>query len=152
MFSLIYWIAILNPEAERFFVALGIIILVPCHCPRPHHTHDALRWLLPQLLQRGGLAGLDQVRLMPSVCLILKHNTFRYISWFYYGFSALLINQWAGVEGIKCETEKMMTEMMTNMTDTDIVNKTMTGASCITTGDQVLEIRGFDKVCIYIYI
>ena len=43
----------------------------------------------------------------------------------------------------------MMTEMMTNMTDTDIVNKTMTGASCITTGDQVLEIRGFDKVCMY---
>ena len=28
MFSLIYWIANLNPEAERFFVALGIIILV----------------------------------------------------------------------------------------------------------------------------
>ena len=81
--------------------------------------------------------------------MILKHiNTFRYISWFYYGFSALLINQWAGVEGIKCETEKMMTEMMTNMTDTESLNKTMTGASCITTGDQVLEIRGFDKVCI----
>ena len=28
MFSLIYWIANLNPDAERFFVALGIIILV----------------------------------------------------------------------------------------------------------------------------
>ena len=28
MFSLIYWIANLNPEAERFFVTLGIIILV----------------------------------------------------------------------------------------------------------------------------
>ena len=28
MFSLIYWIANLNQEAERFFVALGIIILV----------------------------------------------------------------------------------------------------------------------------
>ena len=60
-----------------------------------------------------------------------------------------MINQWAGVEGIKCETEKMMTEMMTNMTDTESLNKTMTGASCITTGDQVLEVRGFDKVCIY---
>ena len=28
---------------------------------------------------------------------------------YYYGFSALLINQ---EEGIKCETEKMMTEVM----------------------------------------
>ena len=77
------------------------------------------------------------------------HNTFRYISWFYYGFSALLINQWAGVKGIKCEAEKMMAEVMTNMTDTESLNKTMTGASCITTGDQVLEIRGFDKVRIH---
>ena len=29
MFTLIYWIANLNPEAERFFIALGIIILTP---------------------------------------------------------------------------------------------------------------------------
>ena len=28
MFTIIYWIANLNPEAERFFIALGIIILI----------------------------------------------------------------------------------------------------------------------------
>ena len=28
MFSIIYWIAGLNPEAERFFIALGIVILI----------------------------------------------------------------------------------------------------------------------------
>ena len=72
----------------------------------------------------------------------------RYISWFYYGFSALLVNQWAGVEDIKCETEKMMTEVMTNMTDAGSANKTMPGAFCISTGDQVIENRGFDKVWI----
>ena len=68
----------------------------------------------------------------------------RYISWFYYGFSALLVNQWTGVEGIKCETEKMMSGVMTNMTDTDTVGSNM--AACISTGDQVLENIGFDKV------
>ena len=70
----------------------------------------------------------------------------RYISWFYYGFSALLVNQWTGVEGIKCETEKMMSGVMTNMTDTDTVRNNIPGAACISTGDQVLENIGFDKV------
>ena len=52
----------------------------------------------------------------------------------------------AGVEGIKCETEKMMSRVMTNMTDTDTFSNNMAGAACITTGDQVLENIGFDKV------
>ena len=40
----------------------------------------------------------------------------------------------------------MMSGVMTNMTDTDTVSSNMAGAACISTGDQVLENIGFDKV------
>ena len=50
----------------------------------------------------------------------------RFISWFYYGYSALMINQWSGVENIACQA-----------------NST---ASCIKTGRDVLEKLNIDEV------
>lgn len=50
----------------------------------------------------------------------------QYISWFYYGYSAMMINQWAGVENIACQT-----------------NST---SSCINTGRDVLEKLNIDEV------
>ena len=50
----------------------------------------------------------------------------RYISWFYYGYSALMINQWDGVESIACQS-----------------NST---AACIKTGQDVLKQFKIDEV------
>jgi len=149
MFTLIYWIANLNPEAERFFIALGIIILILqvvfslgyfLSCTLP--TVDIALAIAPVLIIPMMLFGGFYLN---SSSVVVWLAWIKYISWFYYGFSALLVNQWSGVEGIKCETEKMMSRVMTNMTDTDTFSNNMAGAACITTGDQVLENIGFDK-------
>ena len=141
MFTIIYWIANLNPEAERFFIALGIIILVLqvvfslgyfLSCALP--TVDIALAIAPVLIIPMMLFGGFYLNTSSVVAWLAW---IKYISWFYYGFSALLVNQWAGVEGITCGTD-----MASNITSTE----TMAGAACITTGDQVLELRGFDEV------
>jgi hypothetical protein len=48
----------------------------------------------------------------------------KYISWFYYGNEALMINQWKGVEGIECGDSP----------------------SCTPDGEAVLDSLNFDKV------
>ena len=50
----------------------------------------------------------------------------RYISWFYYGYSALMNNQWSGVEDIACQG-----------------NST---SACIKTGREVLEQLNIEEV------
>ena len=50
----------------------------------------------------------------------------RYISWFYYGYSALMINQWSGVQHIACQS-----------------NST---SACVKTGREVLETLNIDEV------
>ena len=50
----------------------------------------------------------------------------RYISWFYYGYSALMINQWDGVQDIACQS---------NSTE-----------ACIRTGEDVLRQLNIDEV------
>ena len=141
MFTIIYWIANLNPEAERFFIALGIIILVLqvvfslgyfLSCTLP--TVDIALAIAPVLIIPMMLFGGFYLNTSSVVAWLAW---IKYISWFYYGFSALLVNQWAGVEGITCGAD-----MASNMTGTE----NMAGAACITTGDQVLELRGFDEV------
>ena len=55
----------------------------------------------------------------------------KFVSWFYYGYSALMINQWAGVEDISCDIQ-------------EIGNQTL--ASCIRTGEDVLDKFAIDQV------
>ena len=52
----------------------------------------------------------------------------RYISWFYYGYSALMINQWDGVQDIACQS---------NSTE-----------ACIRTGEDVLRQLNIDEVLV----
>ena len=52
----------------------------------------------------------------------------KYLSWFLYGFEALLVNQWSGVLNISCPSE---------------VN---TNLPCLTTGEQILDTLAFEKV------
>ena len=52
----------------------------------------------------------------------------KYLSWFLYGFEALLVNQWSGVLNISCPSE---------------VNSNL---PCLTTGEQVLDTLAFEKV------
>jgi len=54
-------------------------------------------------------------------------NWLKYISWFYYGNEAALINQWRDVDDLPC----------TNIDE---------GLPCYTNGEEILALVGFDKV------
>ena len=69
---------------------------------------------------------------------MLIPGLFRYISWFYYGYSALLVNQWSGVENISCPQKISETMGGTNMTGVE--------TACLTTGDQVLATLSIHEV------
>ena len=125
------------------------------------HPNDAFWRILPQYWKCGGLAYLDQVRHetwacchVPGLRLVIcrqscfligqkwllthAHPWTRYISWFYYGYSALLVNQWSGVENISCPQKISETMGGTNMTGVE--------TACLTTGDQVLATLSIHEV------
>uniref|UniRef100_A0A0P6HCD3 Protein white n=1 Tax=Daphnia magna TaxID=35525 RepID=A0A0P6HCD3_9CRUS len=96
-----YYAIGLNPEAERFFIACGIVILVA-------NVATSFGYMI------SCLAGSTQVALAMAAPLIIPLLLFggfflqngavpiyfdwmRYISWFMYGNEALSINQWVGV-------------------------------------------------------
>jgi len=134
MFSIIYWIAGLNPEAERFFIALGIVILIL-------QVINSLGFFLSSISPNADFAlAIAPVLIIPMMLFggfYLNTESvvdwliwIRYISWFYYGYSALLVNQWSGVENISCPQKISETMGGTNMTGVE--------TACLTTGDQVL--------------
>ena len=59
----------------------------------------------------------------------------KFISWFYYGYSALMINQWAGVEDIACQADPAQAL-----------------GSCITTGNGVLDKLAIDQVRLFMFM
>ena len=67
------------------------------------------------------LYGLQPIRSIPAWL-----SWIRYVSWFYYGYSALMINQWTGVEDIACQS-----------------NST---SACIKTGREVLQQLNIEEV------
>jgi hypothetical protein len=55
----------------------------------------------------------------------------KYLSWFNYAYSTLIINQWSGVTNITCE---------------------LPPKPCgFTTGEEIIGFYGFDEVKIFIY-
>ena len=60
----------------------------------------------------------------------------KYISWFYYGYSALLVNQWSGVTDISCNGTVPLSDTMSSELK----------PVCISTGEQVLANYSIDQV------
>lgn len=116
-----YYAIGLNPEAERFFIACGIVILVAnvaTSFGKKEINFDKNDKLTMFFMSPGYmiscLAGSTQVALAMAAPLIIPLLLFggfflqngavpiyfdwmRYISWFMYGNEALSINQWVGV-------------------------------------------------------
>jgi len=55
----------------------------------------------------------------------------KYLSWFLYGFEALLINQWEGVKDISCIVPS--------------IDQNSDNFSCMSTGEEVLDQLAFEQ-------
>jgi len=127
--TILYWMVGLNPDAERFFIAAGIVLLVVqvvlslgyfMSCISPNV--DIALALAPVLIIPFMLFGGFYLN-NGSVPVWL--SWLKYLSWFLYGFQALLINQWSDVKDIQCPSN--------------------TTLPCLTTGEQVLEQQAFEE-------
>lgn len=107
-----YFMVGLDIKVEKFFLALVIVLLVvqvvlsmgyfmSCVSPNVEVGLALAPVVLIPFLLFGGffLNSLD----VPIWLIWLK-----YLSWFLYGFEALVINQWADIENIACPAQDML--------------------------------------------
>jgi len=129
VFTILYWMVGLNPAADKFFIGAAIVLLVVqvvlslgylLSCLAPN-VDIALAiapvFIIPFMLFGGFYLNTGSVPIWLS--------WLKYLSWFLYGFEALLINQWSSVEGIACSSNSIL--------------------PCLSTGEQVLDTLAFDK-------
>lgn len=125
--SISYFMIGLNPEVDRFFIHMGLIVLtvnavtsfgfmISCISKNEQVASALSAPLLIPLMLFGGLFMNND--LVPDYLIWIK-----YISWFYYGFEDLSINQWKGV---------------------DYINATTTEGGVLD-GEGVLDILGFEE-------
>jgi len=139
LLSILYFMVGLNPTVDRFFMAVVIVLLVVqvvvslgyCLSCVASSVDMALAVgpviIIPFMLFGGFYLNTGDVGWLVWI---------KYLSWFQYGFSALMINQWDGVENISCGLP-------------GISNSTTAAPgpplACISTGDQVLHTLSFEK-------
>jgi len=129
--SILYFMVGLDPAAEKFLMALVIVLLVV-------QVVVSLGYFLSCAASKVDIAlAIGPVVIIPFMLFGGFYlNTgdvgwliwLKYASWFQYGFSALMINQWEGVTNITCPAQP----------EDHFI-------PCITTGEQVLEQLSFDK-------
>ncbi|XP_068243394.1 protein white-like [Palaemon carinicauda] len=106
LISISYFMVGMNPLAERFFIAMGIIVVVSnavtsfglmisCLAPNLNVALGMSAPLIVPLMIFGGFfLNSDTI---PAYFIWIK-----YISWFNYANEALILNQWEGVSNITC--------------------------------------------------
>lgn len=109
--SIAYYMIGLYAPAENFFICFGILVLVSNAATSFGFMISCLAkdlnmalaiaapMLIPLMLFGGLFINVDSI---PVYFIWI-----RYISWFSYGNEALIVNQWADVEEIKCPDEEM---------------------------------------------
>jgi len=128
--TILYWMVGLNPGAENFLIACAIVLLVvqvvlslgyllSCITPNVDIALAVAPVLIIPFMLFGGFY-------LNTGSVPVWLSWLQYLSWFLYGFEALLINQWSGVDSISCPD----------------VNSTL---PCLTTGEQVLDTLAFEK-------
>jgi len=128
--TILYWMVGLNPDPVRYIIGCGIILLVvqvvlslgyfmSCIAPNIDIALAIAPVLIIPFMIFGGFY-------LNSGTVPVWLAWLQYLSWFYYGYEALLINQWSDME-ISCAHEAS--------------NHT----TCLTTGEQVLETLAFEK-------
>ncbi|KAJ7318624.1 ATPase [Desmophyllum pertusum] len=127
-----YWMIGLRPHVPRFLAAYGILALVStstvsyAYIISTISANESISTALSgpltlPLLIVGGFF-IDNTTI-PGWLSWLK-----YISWFYYGYEALVINQWDNYGNITCDESY-------NRTD----------SPCIYNGNEAIEARGLDE-------
>nr|QNH67900.1 ATP-binding cassette transporter subfamily G-like protein 1 [Brachionus rotundiformis] len=103
-----YWMSNLNNDVGRFFICVGIVILVANAAVAFGSIVSALA---PSATAASALSAPLLVPLMIFSGFFLNNATIpdyfiwlRYLSWFNYANELLLINQWDGVENIACNS------------------------------------------------
>jgi len=129
MTSIVYFIVGLNPLFQTFAISVGILELVTQVVLSYGYLISCATTSLSVALALGPTL---TVPLLLFGGFFLQNGTvpvwmdwIKYFSWILYGNEALLINQWAGVEDIKCEFDNE--------------------ASCVRTGREVLAIMNFKE-------
>jgi len=140
-----YWMIGLREEFVRFLVCYGFMSLV---------TNVAVSFgyivstIAPTITAATSLGPPLMLPLLIFGGFFLKNTTvpvyfvwLKYISWFMYGFEALIINQWKGYGPIDCgSTNATATPPLTAMKGSSGGE----GALCIPNGDKVIEFLGFN--------
>jgi len=123
--TILYWMVGLNSDPARFIAAVLVVLLVV-------QVVLSLGYLLSCLTSNVDVAlAIAPIVIIPSMLFggfFLNASSvpvwlvwLKYLSWLFYGFEALMINQWDGVEGIQCDRK----------------------GGCLEDGESVLSDRGF---------
>lgn len=144
--SISYYMVGFNPMVDRFFIHMAIMVLIV-------NTVASFGFFISCMAKDErvgtGLAAPLIIPLMLFGGLFLNANSMpvyfiwiRYISWFFYGFEDLVLNQWDGITNITCPDRNATDRNATDWNATDVnVNISL----CVTDGDEVIERLGFDK-------
>ncbi|CAH3142936.1 unnamed protein product [Porites evermanni] len=144
LITISYWMIGLRGEFLHFLVCYGIMCLV---------TNVAVSFgyiistIAPTITAATSLGPPLMLPLLIFGGFFLKNTTvpvyfiwLKYISWFMYGFEALIINQWKGYGSIPCTTETTIAPTLSPANSTSAGN----GAFCIPNGDAAIAFQGFD--------
>merc|ERR1719403_27007 len=117
----------LNSEVEKFFIAVGIAELltqavvsfgymISCAAPSVNIALAIGPTILIPLMLFGGL-------FLQNSTIPVYLDWVKYVSWFRYGFEALLINQWKGIDDIQScqQAPSMENEICVNITGEIVV-------------------------------
>ena len=146
-FSIVYWMAYINPDVMKYLIALGIILLTV-------QVTSGLGYFLSCASPNVDFAlGICPLLIIPALLFgefYLKTNSvvpwlawIQYISWFKYGYSALVINQWSGVKEITCHQNETVPAPGVN---------TSLHQPCFTTGEDVLKNQDMDPVIYFMQL
>jgi len=133
--TIFYWMVGLNPEADKFFIAAVIVLLVvqvvlslgyfmSCIAPNIDIALAIAPVLIIPFMLFGGFY-------LNSGSVPVWLSWLKYLSWFLYGFEALLINQWEGVKDISCIVPS--------------IDQNSDNFSCMSTGEEVLDQLAFEQ-------
>ena len=138
--SISYFLINLNPLVTKFLVAVGILELMTQTVISYGYFMSCFCSSLPLAL------GISSPVILPLFLfggMFLKNGSIpawlewiKYISWFFYSYEALVINQWSGVANISCD------DMGANIA---IHNETEPDKMCIRTGLEVLDSLNFNE-------
>lgn len=139
IFTIIYWMAGLNPAVDRYFIAMGIVALIlqvvfslgyflSCAAPNVDISLAIAPVIIIPMMMFGGFY-------VNSGTIPVWLAWIKYVSWFFYGYNALMINQWSGIDNIECEGF----QNADNSTMATLTGEEQAPVQCYTKGSDVLK-------------